>query len=155
MENRCICCGVIIPEGRDVCPKCVYGSKVKPRNLEEELGVFIEDIPVELHLKKDKTENLVAFLKDVHSYILELIKDNRRLAAQNRRLKVYDEERDILLRTRLVREAQAETANEYRTELKYTLAVDNCENYDYLDYAYTMETIDKIAEKIIGGKNGT
>ena len=22
MENRCICCGDIIPEGRQVCPQC-------------------------------------------------------------------------------------------------------------------------------------
>lgn len=22
MENRCVCCGVVIPEGRLVCPKC-------------------------------------------------------------------------------------------------------------------------------------
>ena len=22
MENRCVCCGEIIPEGRMVCPKC-------------------------------------------------------------------------------------------------------------------------------------
>ena len=22
MENRCVCCGVIIPEGRMVCPIC-------------------------------------------------------------------------------------------------------------------------------------
>lgn len=22
MENRCVCCGEIIPEGRQVCPRC-------------------------------------------------------------------------------------------------------------------------------------
>jgi hypothetical protein len=22
MHNRCVCCGVIIPEGRQVCPSC-------------------------------------------------------------------------------------------------------------------------------------
>lgn len=22
MENRCVCCGAIIPEGRMVCPQC-------------------------------------------------------------------------------------------------------------------------------------
>lgn len=29
MENRCVCCGKIIPEGRMVCPQCeakVYGQ---------------------------------------------------------------------------------------------------------------------------------
>lgn len=22
MENRCVCCGAVIPEGRMVCPQC-------------------------------------------------------------------------------------------------------------------------------------
>lgn len=26
MENRCVCCGEIIPEGRMVCPKCEKGA---------------------------------------------------------------------------------------------------------------------------------
>ena len=26
MENRCVCCGAIIPEGRQVCPKCEAGN---------------------------------------------------------------------------------------------------------------------------------
>ena len=26
MENRCICCGEIIPEGRQVCPACEAGQ---------------------------------------------------------------------------------------------------------------------------------
>lgn len=32
MENRCICCGEIIPEGRQVCPKC---ENAKPKNWTE------------------------------------------------------------------------------------------------------------------------
>ena len=27
MENRCVCCGAIIPEGRQVCPKCEWFIK--------------------------------------------------------------------------------------------------------------------------------
>lgn len=27
MEDRCICCGEIIPEGVQVCPKCLVASK--------------------------------------------------------------------------------------------------------------------------------
>lgn len=30
MENRCIVCGEIIPEGRQVCPMCEKGLKPKP-----------------------------------------------------------------------------------------------------------------------------
>lgn len=26
MENRCVCCGEIIPEGRMVCPMCEFGT---------------------------------------------------------------------------------------------------------------------------------
>ena len=26
-ENRCICCGTIIPEGRQVCPSCEWESE--------------------------------------------------------------------------------------------------------------------------------
>ena len=26
MEDRCVCCGEIIPEGRMVCPKCEKGD---------------------------------------------------------------------------------------------------------------------------------
>lgn len=35
MENKCICCGVTIPEGRQVCPYCEAGviSKDKEENL--------------------------------------------------------------------------------------------------------------------------
>lgn len=34
MENRCVCCGVVIPEGKMVCPICeanVYASERKKR----------------------------------------------------------------------------------------------------------------------------
>lgn len=27
MEDRCICCGEIVPEGRQVCPECENGGK--------------------------------------------------------------------------------------------------------------------------------
>ena len=29
MENTCICCGVVIPEGRMVCPNCEAEVNVK------------------------------------------------------------------------------------------------------------------------------
>lgn len=31
MDNRCVCCGSVIPEGRQVCPSCeiAHGSIVK------------------------------------------------------------------------------------------------------------------------------
>lgn len=35
MENRCIICGVVIPEGRQVCPNCENGKPLKPKQEEE------------------------------------------------------------------------------------------------------------------------
>lgn len=29
MVNRCVCCGEIIPEGRQVCPNCVAKVEVE------------------------------------------------------------------------------------------------------------------------------
>lgn len=29
MEDRCVCCGEIIPEGRMVCPNCEVASKAR------------------------------------------------------------------------------------------------------------------------------
>ena len=41
MENRCVCCGAIIPEGRMVCPICDMAADEKfttNRLKEEEYG---------------------------------------------------------------------------------------------------------------------
>ena len=36
MENRCVVCGVIIPEGRYVCPCCETGYRPIPDNKKQE-----------------------------------------------------------------------------------------------------------------------
>lgn len=38
MEDRCICCGEIIPEGRQVCPSCE--EKANNQSLREIRGLF-------------------------------------------------------------------------------------------------------------------
>lgn len=35
MENRCIICGAIIPEGRQICPNCEKGKPQKREQDEE------------------------------------------------------------------------------------------------------------------------
>lgn len=40
MEDRCVCCGEIIPEGTQVCPNCLVASKapkvtIKPDGIHE------------------------------------------------------------------------------------------------------------------------
>ena len=47
MDNTCVCCGEIIPEGAQVCPKCLEGDKfgvttVRPVNTESEVKVTVE-----------------------------------------------------------------------------------------------------------------
>ena len=36
MENRCIVCGEIIPEGREVCPNCEAGQKPEQEHEDNE-----------------------------------------------------------------------------------------------------------------------
>lgn len=45
MENRCVVCGAIIPEGRQVCPNCMEGFV--PEKKQEELIRKIELILIE------------------------------------------------------------------------------------------------------------
>jgi predicted nucleic acid-binding Zn ribbon protein len=33
MEDRCVCCGEIIPEGRQVCAKCEYEINNKTKEV--------------------------------------------------------------------------------------------------------------------------
>ena len=35
MENRCVVCGAIIPEGRQICPNCENGYHPKQERNEE------------------------------------------------------------------------------------------------------------------------
>ena len=45
MENTCVCCGVIIPEGRQVCPSCENGVSVQNRYVKfncPECGALLE-----------------------------------------------------------------------------------------------------------------
>lgn len=54
MENRCVCCGDIVPEGRWVCPNCEFGcNKKSPSELSE----------VEQTKKPKKTKLIVAELR--------------------------------------------------------------------------------------------
>lgn len=36
-ENRCVVCGAIIPEGRQVCPNCEAGDIPEPEKDDKEL----------------------------------------------------------------------------------------------------------------------
>lgn len=53
MENRCVCCGEIIPEGMQVCSKCEQGTENKEYGITREI---IEN----LHLKKKDFEECLS-----------------------------------------------------------------------------------------------
>lgn len=44
-ENRCVCCGCIIPEGRMVCPACEMGLTPDKRTSEMNLEELDEKLP--------------------------------------------------------------------------------------------------------------
>lgn len=46
MEERCICCGEIIPEGRSVCPNCMVavGKLAKPEKYKKHWSTILKDI---------------------------------------------------------------------------------------------------------------
>ena len=81
-----------------------------------------------------------------------LTEENERLQCQVNRLKKYDEERDIALHTRLIADTRADTVREMWDRLKYTLCINNEENTEFFDYAYTLETIDQIAQETLEEK---
>ena len=42
MENRCVCCGAIIPEGRMVCPICEIKGLFEREDVSETLREAVE-----------------------------------------------------------------------------------------------------------------
>lgn len=119
-----------------------------------QLTKLVDDIPVELHLNSKRTIELCVFLNSVIAYITEITEENKRLSERLAReakcqyelaTKIVDlnEKNKMLI---------ADTVRMMQVSLKHTLAVNNCENYEILDYETTMETIDQIAKKIGGLK---
>jgi hypothetical protein len=56
----------------------------------------------------------------------------------------------------IIAEAKAGIVRRMQERLKYTLCINNEENTEFFDYAYTLETIDQIAREIMeeGKSNG-
>ena len=53
MDNRCVCCGAIIPEGRQVCPKCEKGNQMKQIISKDGVIVCVTSIPYSAAIIKD------------------------------------------------------------------------------------------------------
>ena len=56
MDNRCVCCGEIIPEGRQVCPNCEKGEQMKNNECCASLNYEAEYDRAMLELEKAKAE---------------------------------------------------------------------------------------------------
>lgn len=90
------------------------------------------------------------------SLIKELTEEKERLRAILDEAKIMvDElkEKTPIAFDNETKKAKADTVREMQERLKYTLCINNEENTDFFDYAYTLETIDQIAEEMIGGSN--
>ena len=61
MENRCVVCGEIIPEGRMVCPKCERGTKM---SLIEKLN----SIKVRRNADKEAIAEAISFINKIQRY---------------------------------------------------------------------------------------
>lgn len=44
MEDRCVCCGEVIPEGSMVCPKCLVNRKNIQTNYERILAMSLTEL---------------------------------------------------------------------------------------------------------------
>ena len=81
MENKCLVCGAIIPEGRQVCPTCKKGGKheiSKKLTAEEIIKAYFEDC------NEDFCHTCPLSETDCCAEILDLI---HRLQAENEELK--------------------------------------------------------------------
>ena len=46
MENRCVCCGSVIPEGTMICPKCFVAREHIQTNYERIISMNLVDLAV-------------------------------------------------------------------------------------------------------------
>ena len=108
-------------------------------------------------------------VKDALSLIKELTEENERLKAENETLEIYNADYKYknkeltAFNRRWAKECaelqdeceyiKADTVREMQERLKYTLCINNEENYEIFDYAYTLETIDQIAKEMLDNDN--
>lgn len=89
------------------------------------------------------TPNCVAIVNEhAIAHIKELTEENESLCAANAHI----------LGT-LLNEIKADTVREFAERLIYTLCINNEENTEIFDYAYTLETIDQIAKEMLEGND--
>ena len=107
--------------------------------------------------RKIRDEEIAEYQREVKQLQITIMKKN----AEIERCKTEAENQSILWRDHFhsifksaKETARADAINEFAGMLKYTLCINNEENTDFFDYAYTLETIDKIAKEMKENNNG-
>jgi hypothetical protein len=74
-DNRCVCCGEIIPEGMIACPNCLGGSKKKLDllSLIAELKLFEEQVVSEYCIELSDNADCCRFCGDGDCIIVRTI----------------------------------------------------------------------------------
>lgn len=69
MNNTCVCCGVVIPEGRQVCKKCESSGSASPMRLWGIYNINAETFVRNRSSKKmfftlrEQAESMIAYMK--------------------------------------------------------------------------------------------
>lgn len=117
------------------CPYCI--GKDDCRNLDSYALALIKELTEENERWRAEKETLEIYNKYYKYKNKELTAFNRRWAKECAELQ--DECEYI----------KADTVRKMQEKLKYTLCINNEENYEFFDYAYTLETIDQVAKEML------
>lgn len=69
MNNTCVCCGVVIPEGRQVCKKCESIGSASPMrlwgiyNINAETYVRNRSSEIMFFTLREQAESMIAYMK--------------------------------------------------------------------------------------------
>ena len=122
----------------------------------KELTEKIDDLEYTLEVQEDHLEATREWLNDAECKVAKLTEENESLRIELDFAKAFRKETklEFSLMHHKYGEAlkiiKADTVRDFAERLKYTLCINNEENTEIFDYAYTLETIDQIAKEMIG-----
>lgn len=73
MEDRCVCCGRVIPEGRQVCPICAADLPPQARKTVERLEEFGIDIQASIEYIKSLIQPVIDVFTELWNQLQETI----------------------------------------------------------------------------------
>ena len=137
MKNRkCPSHKVCVDYDNGNCQNCVFGDKI-----------------IKLHKQIDRLKKQI---ENLHASCTEL---TRKLECANINIELKDRICESYMlqygtvadKNVFLKKERADTVKEMQEKLIYTLCINNEENTEFFDYAYTLETIDQIAKEILEG----